>query len=132
GKKDFQQLAIIRQMVIDLSLPIEIIGVATERANDGLALSSRNGYLTPAERAKAPALYQILQQLKASIIAGNHNYRALEQQAKTQLTAAGFVPDYVNISNQHSLTLAVDATEPKVILAAAKLGSTRLIDNLEL
>lgn len=132
GKKDFQQLAIIRQMVIDLSLPIEIIGVATERANDGLALSSRNGYLTPAERAKAPALYQILQQVKTAITAGKHDYRALEQQAKTQLTAAGFVPDYVNISNQHSLALAVDAAEPKVILAAAKLGSTRLIDNLEL
>lgn len=132
GKKDFQQLAIIRQMVVDLSLPIEIIGVATERASDGLALSSRNGYLTPTERAKAPALYQILQQLKAAIFAGNHDYRALEQQAKTQLAAAGFVPDYVNISNQHSLSLAVDATEPKVILAAAKLGTTRLIDNLEL
>ena len=132
GKKDFQQLAIIRQMVIDLSLPIEIIGVATERASDGLALSSRNGYLTPAERAKAPALYQILQQVKTAVAAGNSDYRALEQQAKTALTAAGFVPDYVNISNQHTLALAVDATEPKVILAAARLGTTRLIDNLEL
>lgn len=132
GKKDFQQLAIIRQMVIDLSLPIEIIGVATERASDGLALSSRNGYLTAEQRAKAPTLYQILQQLKAAIAAGNHDYRALEQQAKTELAAAGFVPDYVNISNQHSLALAVDPAEPKVILAAAKLGTTRLIDNLEL
>jgi pantoate--beta-alanine ligase len=132
GKKDYQQLAIIRQMVIDLSLPIEIIGVATERASDGLALSSRNGYLTQAERAKAPALYQLLQQLKAAIAAGNHDYRALEQHTKAQLTAEGFVPDYVNISNRHSLTLASDAAEPKVILAAAKLGTTRLIDNLEL
>ncbi|SNY52940.1 pantothenate synthetase [Arsukibacterium tuosuense] len=132
GKKDFQQLAIIRQMVIDLSLPIEVIGVATERASDGLALSSRNGYLTPAERAKAPALYQILQQVKAAIAAGKHDYRALEQQAKAELSAAGFVPDYVNISNQHSLALAIDATEQKVVLAAAKLGTTRLIDNLEL
>ncbi|MDX1536739.1 pantoate--beta-alanine ligase [Arsukibacterium sp.] len=132
GKKDFQQLAIIRQMVTDLSLPIEIIGVATERAGDGLALSSRNGYLSKDERAKAPALYQVLQQLKAQIAGGNHDYRALEQQAKAQLAVAGFVPDYVNISNQQSLTLAVDPAEPKVILAAAKLGSTRLIDNLEL
>ncbi|KKO44462.1 pantoate--beta-alanine ligase [Arsukibacterium ikkense] len=132
GKKDFQQLAIIRQMVLDLSLPIQIIGVATERASDGLALSSRNGYLTAAERVKAPALFQILQQLKAAIAAGNHDYRALEQQAKAQLTAAGFVPDYVNISNQHSLALAVEAAEPKVVLAAARLGTTRLIDNLEL
>ncbi|MBZ9611146.1 pantoate--beta-alanine ligase [Rheinheimera maricola] len=132
GQKDYQQLAIIRQMVTDLSLPIEIIGVPTERATDGLALSSRNGFLTETERVQAPALHKILQQLKASIDAGNHNYRALEQQAKQLLTAAGFVPDYVNISNQHSLTLAVDANERKVILAAAKLGTTRLIDNLEL
>jgi pantoate--beta-alanine ligase len=132
GKKDFQQLAIIRQMVADLSLPIEIIGVATERAGDGLALSSRNGYLSKDERAKAPALYQMLQQLKTQIAGGNHDYRALEQQAKAQLATAGFVPDYVNISNKQSLTLAVDPAEPKVILAAAKLGTTRLIDNLEL
>lgn len=132
GKKDFQQLAIIRQMVVDLSLPIEIIGVATERAADGLALSSRNGYLTSAERAKAPALYHVLQQVKAAIAAGKHDYRALEQQAKVQLANAGFVPDYVNISNQHSLALAVDAAEQKVVLAAARLGTTRLIDNLEL
>ncbi|MAA95819.1 MULTISPECIES: pantoate--beta-alanine ligase [unclassified Arsukibacterium] len=132
GKKDFQQLAIIRQMVIDLSLPIEILGVATERAADGLALSSRNGYLTTEQRAKAPALYQILQQLKTAITNGNHDYRTLEQQAKVQLTAAGFVPDYVNISNQHSLALATTTGEPKVILAAARLGTTRLIDNLEL
>jgi pantoate--beta-alanine ligase len=132
GKKDYQQLAIIRQMVIDLSLPIEIIGVTTERAGDGLALSSRNGYLTAEQRETAPALYQILLQLKTAIAAGNHDYRALEQHANAQLSAAGFVPDYVNISNQHSLTLASDAAEPKVILAAAKLGTTRLIDNLEL
>lgn len=132
GKKDFQQLAIIRQMVVDLSLPIEIIGVATERAADGLALSSRNGYLTPAERAKAPALYQIMQQVKTAIATGTHDYRALEQQAKVQLANAGFVPDYVNISNQHSLALAVAAAEPKVVLAAARLGTTRLIDNVEL
>ena len=132
GQKDYQQLAIIRQMVTDLSLPIEIIGVPTERAADGLALSSRNGYLNAGQRAQAPALYKVLQQLKADINAGNHNYRALELQAKQQLTAAGFVPDYVNISNQHSLLPAVDANEPKVILAAAKLGTTRLIDNLEL
>jgi len=132
GKKDFQQLAIIRQMVTDLSLPIEIIGVATKRASDGLALSSRNGYLSKDERVKAPALYQVLQQLKTQIAGGNHDYRALEQQAKAQLATAGFVPDYVNISNQQSLTLAVDPAEPKVVLAAARLGTTRLIDNLDL
>lgn len=132
GQKDYQQLAIIRQMVADLSFPIQIIGVPTARADDGLALSSRNGYLTAAQRQQAPALYQILQQLKAAIVAGNHQYRELEQHAKAQLSAAGFVPDYLNISNQQSLALATDATEPKVILAAARLGNTRLIDNLEI
>ena len=132
GMKDYQQLAIIRQMVLDLSLPIEIIGVPTERAADGLALSSRNGYLTAEQRALAPKLYQLLQQLRHSILSGNHDYRALEQHAKAELSAAGFAPDYVNISHQQSLTLATSAEEPKVILAAARLGTTRLIDNLEL
>lgn len=131
GQKDYQQLAIIRQMVTDLSFPIEIIGVPTERAADGLALSSRNGYLTAEQRQQAPALYQILQQVKAAIVAGQHDYRALEQQAKADLKAAGFMPDYFNISHQQHLTLAQTASEPKVILAAAALGNTRLIDNLE-
>lgn len=132
GQKDYQQLAIIRQMVADLSFPIQIIGVPTARADDGLALSSRNGYLTAAQRQQAPSLYQILQQLKTTIVSGNHQYRELEQQAKTQLSAAGFAPDYLNISNQHSLALATETAEPKVILAAARLGNTRLIDNLEI
>ena len=131
GMKDYQQLAIIRQMVLDLSLPIEIIGVPTERAADGLALSSRNGYLTAEQRALAPKLYQLLQQLRSSILAGNHDYRALEQHAKAELSAAGFTPDYVDISDRHNLTLATAAEQPKVILAAAALGTTRLIDNLE-
>lgn len=131
GQKDYQQLAIIRQMVTDLSFPIEIIGVPTERAADGLALSSRNGYLSVEQRQQAPALYQILQQTKAAIAAGQHDYRALERQAKADLSAAGFQPDYFNISHQQTLTLAQSANEPKVILAAAALGNTRLIDNLE-
>ncbi len=132
GQKDYQQLAIIRQMVTDLSLPIDIIGVATERAADGLALSSRNGYLTAEQRAIAPKLYQLLQQLRDSINAGNHDYRALEQQTKQQLTDAGFTPDYIDITDQHDLTLASTPEQKKVILAAAWLGSTRLIDNLEI
>ncbi|CAM5200264.1 pantoate--beta-alanine ligase [Alishewanella longhuensis] len=131
GQKDYQQLAIIRQMVTDLSFPIEIIGVPTERAADGLALSSRNGYLSVEQRQQAPALYQILQETKAAIAAGQHDYRALERQAKADLSAAGFQPDYFNISHQQTLTLAQSANEPKVILAAAALGNTRLIDNLE-
>lgn len=131
GQKDYQQLAIIRQMVIDLSLPIDIIAVPTERADDGLALSSRNGYLTAEQRKIAPALYQMLQQLRQQIEAGNHDYRHLEQQAKQQLLASGFTPDYIDISDKHDLTLATAAAQSKVILAAAWLGSTRLIDNLE-
>ena len=131
GQKDYQQLAIIRQMVTDLSLPIEIIGVATERAANGLALSSRNGYLTPEQLATAPKLYQLLQQLRAQILAGNHDYRSLELQTKQQLSDAGFTPDYIDISDQTDLTLATEAEQAKVILAAAWLGTTRLIDNLE-
>lgn len=132
GKKDYQQLAIIRQMVEDLSMPITVLGVTTERAEDGLALSSRNNYLSPEQRRHAPKLYQILQQLRSTILAGNHDYRLLEQQAKQQLIAAGFTPDYVNISEQQELTLATSAKQKKVILAAAALGTTRLIDNIEI
>lgn len=132
GQKDYQQLAIIRQMVTDLSLPIDIIGVATERASDGLALSSRNGYLSTEQRATAPKLYQILQQLRSAILAGDHDYRALEQHTRQQLTAAGFKPDYIDISDRHDLTLATEPGQDKVILAAAWLGTTRLIDNLEI
>lgn len=131
GQKDYQQLAIIRQMVTDLSMPIDIIGVPTERAADGLALSSRNGYLTPEQRAIAPKLYQLLQQLRSQVLAGEHDYRALELQTKQQLTDAGFKPDYIDISERNYLTLADSASQEKVILAAAWLGTTRLIDNLE-
>ena len=131
GQKDYQQLAIIRKMVADLSMPIDIIGVPTERAADGLALSSRNGYLTPEQRAIAPKLYQLLQQLRSQVLAGEHDYRALELQTKQQLTDAGFKPDYIDISERNYLTLADSASQEKVILAAAWLGTTRLIDNLE-
>ena len=131
GMKDYQQLAIIRQMVTDLSMPIDIIGVPTERAADGLALSSRNGYLTAEQRAQAPALFQALQQLRSQILNGNHDYRTLEQQCKQQLAAAGFEPDYINIADQQDLTMATTKSQAKVILAAARLGNTRLIDNLE-
>jgi len=132
GQKDYQQLAIIRQMVIDLSLPIEIIGVATERAEDGLALSSRNGYLSAEQRAIAPSLHTLLQQLRSRILNGNHDYRSLEQHTKQQLNTAGFTTDYINIADQTDLSLATSAEQAKVILAAAWLGTTRLIDNIEI
>lgn len=131
GQKDYQQLAIIRQMVSDLSLPVEIIGVPTIRAEDGLALSSRNGYLTEEQRATAPALYRSLQWMKQQLNQGSSDLRALEQQAKEQLNAVGFKADYVNISNRQTLVPATDPTSPLVILAAAYLGNTRLIDNIE-
>jgi pantoate--beta-alanine ligase len=131
GQKDYQQLAIIRQMVTDLSMPIEIIGVPTTRAEDGLALSSRNGYLTADQRATAPALYRTLQWMKQQLNQGFSDLRALEQQAKDQLNAAGFKADYVNISNRQTLVPESDSAAALVILAAAYLGTTRLIDNIE-
>lgn len=131
GKKDYQQLAVIRRFTEDLSLPIEIIGIDTERATDGLALSSRNGYLTPEQRATAPLIYQQLQWLKQQISAGSADFRALEQQVAAQLEQAGFRADYVHICDRQSLDIAENNSAPLVILLAAYLGTTRLIDNLE-
>ena len=132
GKKDYQQLAVIRALTIDLSFPIEIIGIDTERAADGLALSSRNGYLSAEQRATAPLIYQQLQWLAQQIRdQGASDFRALEQQVRETLSQAGFRPDYVNICQRHNLELANDSKSPLVILLAAYLGTTRLIDNLE-
>ena len=132
GKKDYQQLAVIRALTIDLSFPIEIIGIDTERAADGLALSSRNGYLSAEQRATAPLIYQQLQWLAQQIRdQGASDFRALEQQVRESLSQAGFRPDYVNICQRHNLELANDLSSPLVILLAAYLGTTRLIDNLE-
>ncbi|MBU2428920.1 MAG: pantoate--beta-alanine ligase, partial [Gammaproteobacteria bacterium] len=131
GKKDYQQLAVIRRFTADLSFGIEIIGVDTERAADGLALSSRNGFLTTEQRATAPLIYQQLQWLQQQIIDGFADFRALEQQVATTLQQAGFRPDYVHICDRQSLDLADSNHKPLVILLAAFLGSTRLIDNLE-
>ena len=132
GKKDYQQLAVIRALTIDLSFPIEIIGIDTERAADGLALSSRNGYLSAEQRATAPLIYQQLQWLAQQIRdQAASDFRALEQQVRETLSQAGFRPDYVNICQRHNLELANDMSSPLVILLAAYLGTTRLIDNLE-
>ena len=132
GKKDYQQLAVIRALTIDLSFPIEIIGIDTERAADGLALSSRNGYLSAEQRATAPLIYQQLQWLAQQIRdQAATDFRALEQQVRETLSQAGFRPDYVNICQRHNLELANDSKSPLVILLAAYLGTTRLIDNLE-
>lgn len=130
GEKDFQQLAVIRTMVRDLNLPIEIQGAPIVRAEDGLALSSRNGYLTAEQRAAAPALYRSLQQLATRLRAGETDHGTLIAEAINAQQAAGFRPDYLEIREAHSLHPATATDRNLVVLAAAHLGSTRLIDNL--
>lgn len=130
GKKDFQQLLLIRLMVGDLGMPIEIIGCDTVRADDGLALSSRNGYLTPAERALAPRLFAALQTVVREMRAGETAARASER-AGVRLAQAGFTPEYVSVRRVHDLAEPAAGDPELVVLAAARLGRARLIDNLE-
>lgn len=132
GQKDFQQLAVIRALVRDLNMPIQIIGEPTVRAEDGLALSSRNGYLSDEQRATAPALYRVLSQMAAAIEQGERNYPALIANGQQQLSTAGFRPDYLEIRQALSLRPAASEDRDLVILVAAFLGATRLIDNLHL
>jgi pantoate--beta-alanine ligase len=132
GEKDFQQLSIIRKMVRDLCMPREIIGVPTTRAEDGLALSSRNGFLTAAQREVAPLLNQTLVECREAIACGFDNFRELEAHAKLKLIRAGFEPDYFEIRDARSLGEVTENTEELAILAAAKLGQPRLIDNIRL
>ncbi len=131
GKKDYQQLMVIRRMVEQLALPIEIVGGETGRAADGLALSSRNGYLSAAERAEAVQLSAALRRIDAAAQAGQRDWPALEAAAMDALAARGWKPDYVAIRRRRDLGAPADG-EPLVVLAAAKLGTTRLIDNLEI
>lgn len=128
GQKDFQQLAVIRQLVQDLSFPVEVIGVPITRADDGLALSSRNGYLTPEQRATAPIIYKSLKQAEQALLEGVHLDQVLVE-IKTQLTNAGFVVDYVE-ARSPTLQAVTDFEQDTVLFVAAKLGTTRLIDNL--
>ena len=132
GEKDFQQLAVIRAMVRDLNMPIQIIGEPTVRAEDGLALSSRNGYLTPEQRVTAPALYRTLQHIGAALGRGQRDFAALTAEGLAQLTAAGLRPDYLEIRHAVSLRPALIDDRDLVVIAAAYLGNTRLIDNLYL
>ncbi|MEG5266537.1 pantoate--beta-alanine ligase [Pseudomonas sp. JDS28PS106] len=132
GEKDFQQLAVIRAMVRDLNMPIKIIGEPTVRAEDGLALSSRNGYLNAAERAAAPALYRVISQIGAAIRAGEQDFARLLDESRRELESAGFRIDYLEIRDATSLKPASPEDRDLVILAAAFLGKTRLIDNLHL
>ncbi|MBD3613041.1 pantoate--beta-alanine ligase [Kingella kingae] len=132
GKKDYQQLAIIQGMVADLNMPIRIVPVDTGRADDGLALSSRNQYLSTDERVEAPRLYQQLTWIADEIRAGNQAYSELENAAKDVLISHGWQVDYVEIRSASSLHIARLGDKKLVVLAAARLGSTRLIDNLEI
>ena len=130
GQKDFQQLAIIRKMVADLCMPIEIVGVATARAADGLALSSRNGYLDSAQRQLAPTLHKTLTDTRDALACGYDNYADLAAHANQTLVQAGFSPDYFALRDASTLRDIDASTEEIVIAAAARLGTTRLIDNL--
>ncbi|MDP1609791.1 MAG: pantoate--beta-alanine ligase [Sulfuritalea sp.] len=131
GKKDYQQLMVIRNMVRDFNLSIEIIGGETVRAADGLALSSRNGYLSAAERAEAPSLFRALTKVVEAVRAGSTDLTQLERQAVAELQASGWFPDYVALRKKLDLQLPSAHDSGLVVLAAARLGSTRLIDNLE-
>ena len=132
GEKDYQQLTIIRQMVEELDVPVEIHGIPTVREADGLAMSSRNGYLTPAERATAPALQRVLRHTADRITAGDRNWPALCATASAEINAAGLRTDYVEIRDADTLAPLTDnsTTRAVVVLAAAWLGQPRLIDNL--
>lgn len=130
GEKDFQQLAVIRKLTRDLLIPIEIIGAPTIRDDDGLAKSSRNGYLNAEERAVAPAVYQTLTNVAAQLQQGRTDHAELEREAREALAQAGLRPDYFNIVNSHTLKPATPADQEITLLAAAFLGTTRLIDNL--
>ena len=129
GEKDFQQLQVIRLMTLDLSLPVAIQGLATVREADGLAMSSRNGYLTAAERARAPALYRTLQHCAEWLRAGQ-DHASVERQAGEAIAAAGFEPDYFSVRRAADLGLPAPGERELVVLAAARLGRARLIDNL--
>jgi pantoate--beta-alanine ligase len=131
GKKDYQQLHIIRQMVAQMNQPIRIIGGETVRAPDGLALSSRNQYLTENERIEATFLSHVLSNISKDIRGGSRDYAAVEAVAEAALAKRGWQVDYVSVRNRETLGLPKSSDGELVVLAAARLGATRLIDNLE-
>ena len=136
GKKDYQQLMIVRNMARQFAMPTQIIGAETYRAEDGLALSSRNGYLSETERAEAPTLYQNLNAVADSVRGGERDIAQVEARAMAALAERGWKPDYISVRKRGDLQApdAADLTNgaPLVVLAAAKLGNTRLIDHLEI
>ncbi len=136
GKKDYQQLMVVRAMCRQFQLPVEILAHETVRDPDGLALSSRNRFLSAAERAEAPNLYGLLQQVRDQVLAGRADLERIEAWAMQTLRGRGWQPDYVALRRQRDLQpptpAQIHAGEPLVVLAAARLGAVRLIDNLEL
>lgn len=131
GKKDYQQLQLVREMVRQLNLPLEIVAGETVRALDGLALSSRNRYLSEKERAEAARLYRTLSRIKQKIEAGNQNFQELRASTQENLASHGWQVDYIALQ-QHDTLVPAQANDQKlVVLAAARLGKTRLLDNLE-
>lgn len=136
GKKDYQQLMIVRAMCHQFALPTEIVAAETVRDEDGLALSSRNRFLSAAERAEAPKLAEQLQRVREAVLSGNRDIAALERNAMNALAERGWKPDYISVRKRSNLLppgeADVDANAALVVVAAAKIGSTRLIDNLEI
>jgi pantoate--beta-alanine ligase len=131
GQKDYQQLVLIERMIADLRMPLELRMGPTQREPDGLAMSSRNRYLTPVERGQAPVLHRTLTRVREQVLAGERDFARLAADARAELTSAGFRPDYVEIRRQGDLAAAnPQSTEPLIVLAAARLGRARLIDNL--
>ena len=130
GEKDFQQFIIIRRMTCDLQIPVEVVGAPTVRAPDGLALSSRNRYLSASERALAPAIHSALQAAVARLAAGDRNFLGIESTGGQSLAMAGLRPDYFAVRDANDLQPPHATTREMVVLTAARLGKARLIDNL--
>lgn len=132
GEKDFQQLLVIRTMVADLNCPVDIIGIATFRETDGLAMSSRNNHLTKEEWRQGAYLYQTLCSAKQAVLEQQASFAEIEKTSLQALSEKGFIPDYFSICRRHDLRAAAIGDTQLIILAAARLGSTRLIDNIQL
>jgi pantoate--beta-alanine ligase len=131
GEKDFQQLTVIRRMVTDLCMPVEIVGAPTVRDADGLAMSSRNQYLTDSERAIAPRIYATLQAAATRLSAGDVDFASIERTGVEALTKAGMKPDYFAVRAAVDLSAPAPDTRHLVVLTAARLGKARLIDNIQ-
>lgn len=130
GEKDYQQLLIIRRAATDLCMPVEIVGAQTMRESDGLAMSSRNRYLSAEERAVAPRIYAELERARVAIEGGTSDLTAIESQGAQALQKAGFRPDYFTVRDAATLDVPTSTTEDLVVLTAARIGRARLIDNV--